>query len=247
MHFLTSEIVTQSWKDTYIGNFITLSGAWSGGNVALQAVVSGLDLNGRRRGNAFNVFLQLLEKIENALTPIIRSFQSIFFLLPRPSIWQNTVLVTTPTQNYTANDYEKLFSDIDFDNGYTKFQGIESINQNWPAPNVSTHCFYGVGVDTPLSFHYKESFPEGARNDPEVTLSDGDGTVNTPCSEICLQWDDGSYPFNSKTFEDVDHDEIIKNEGVLLEVGKIVGAPAYPPTLPPSQPTLWDIFRKWFG
>ena len=47
LHFLTSEIVTQSWKDTYIGNFITLSGAWSGGNEALQAAVSGIDLNGK--------------------------------------------------------------------------------------------------------------------------------------------------------------------------------------------------------
>ena len=224
LHFLTSGIVTQSWKDTYIGNFITLSGAWSGGNEALSNQISGLSIVSEKPGNMFDVFRYISDQIRVLLKPIMRSHQSIYFLFPRPSVWQNTVLVTTPTQSYTANDYQQLFSDIGFADGYTMFQGIESINQNWPAPNVPTHCFYGVGVDTPQSFHYKQSFSGGAQNDPEVTMGDGDGTVNILSSEVCLQWADSGYPFNHETFSNVNHADIVSNVDVLKEVERIVGA-----------------------
>ena len=243
LHFFTSGIVTQSWKNTYIGNFITLSGAWAGGNLALKSAISGIDFNDYKRGDPFNIFRYLGEKIENSLIPLYRSLQSIYFLFPPPSLWQNTVLVTTPTQSYTANDYQRLFSDINFPDGYIKFQGIESINQNWPAPNVPTHCFYGVGVDTPMSFHYKKSFPEGARDDPEVTMVDGDGNVNTPSSEVCLRWAGSGYPFNSKTFNGVDHRDMFRNEDVLREIGKIVGAPAEEK----KKKSLWESIKDFFG
>jgi hypothetical protein len=39
--FTQSEVITQAWKDQYIGNFIPLSGAWGGGNQALEVLVSG--------------------------------------------------------------------------------------------------------------------------------------------------------------------------------------------------------------
>ena len=229
LHFLTqSGVVTQEWKDKYIGNFITLSGAWSGGNLALQTEISGLSaLKYHAKeilGPFWYIFLPFFESICHKLTPVIRTFQSISFLLPRPSVWGDTVLVTTPTRTYTANDYEDLFSDVGLTDGYTKFKGVESINENYPPPNVPTHCFYGVGVDTPLSFSYSKSFPEGAEDDPEVTMGDGDGTVNILSSEVCLQWANGSSPFTSKTFNGVSHFQITKDINTLREVGNIVGA-----------------------
>ena len=36
LYFLTSGIVSKSWKDKYIGNYILIVGAWSGANSMLQ-------------------------------------------------------------------------------------------------------------------------------------------------------------------------------------------------------------------
>ena len=229
LHFLTSGIVSQAWKDKFIGNFIPLSGAWSGGNTALQAEISGLTVEEMDLffGGAFaSVVSDIGSGILDLLTPILRTLQSIPFLLPRPSVWKDTILVTTPTRTYTANDYEKLFEDIGFDDGFAMFQGIADINENFPAPNVPTHCFYGVGVSTPESFRYGESFPRGARRDPEIIMGDGDGIVNTLSSEVCLQWANSDSPFKSKTFNGVNHFAIVHDEAVLSEIGSIVGANA---------------------
>jgi lysophospholipase-3 len=242
LHFLTqSGVVTQEWKDRFIGNFIPIAGAWSGGNSALQFEVSGLSAINRRPGDMLNFFFRLQDSITDPFTPILRSFQSIHFLLPRPSVWGDTVLVTTPARSYTASDYQQLFSDIGLTDGFAMYQGIENINRDFPSPNVPTHCFYGVGIDTPRSFRYTRSFPEGANDDPQVTMGDGDGAVNLLSSEVCLRWAgnrNGGRPFKSRTFDGAEHMAILNEEAVLREIGSIVGAPA--------NPTGWQSF-SFFG
>ena len=238
--FTQSGVVTQEWKDRYIGNFIPIAGAWSGGNTALQFEISGLTAVNRRPGGMFNFFFRVQDFITDPFTSILRSFESIHFLLPRPSIWNNTVLVTTPARSYTANDYQQLFSDIGLTDGFAMYQGIENINRNFPSPNVPTHCFYGVGIDTPRSFRYTKSFPEGANGDPEVTMGDGDGAVNLLSSEVCLRWrnNNGGRSFRSKTFTGAEHMAILNNEDVLRGIGRIIGVPA--------DPTGWKSF-SFFG
>ena len=235
LHFLTqSGVVTQEWKDQFIGNFIPIAGAWSGGNVALQYKISGLSAIRRGEGDMLNFFSSILFELQDLvtdpLTPTLRSFESVHFLLPRPSVWDDTVLVTTPTQSYTANDYQQLFSDIGLADGFAMYQGIENINRNFPSPTVPTHCFYGVGIDTPRSFRYTRSFPQGAKDDPQVTVGDGDGTVNLLSSEVCLRWDNnnGGRSFESMQFEEAEHMAIVRNQDVLEAVGSIVGAPRDP-------------------
>ena len=241
LHFLTqSGVVTQEWKDQFIGNFIPIAGAWSGGNEALQFEISGLTAVNRGPGDMFNYFFRPQDSISDPFTPILRSFQSIHFLLPRPSVWGDTVLVTTPVRSYTASDYQQLFSDIGLTDGFAMYQGIENINRDFPSPNVPTHCFYGVGIDTPRSFRYTSSFPEGADKDPQVMMGDGDGAVNLLSSEVCLRWanNNGGRPFRSMTFDEAEHMAIVNDEDVLREIGKIVGAAA--------NPTEWKSF-SFFG
>ena len=110
------------------------------------------------------------------------------------------------------------------------YQGIENIIKKFPPPNVPTHCFYGVSVDTPQNFHYSRSFPEGANDDPEVTTGDGDGTVNLKSSEVCLRWanNNGGHSFESMTFYGIDHFKIVNSEAVLREIASIVGEPSNP-------------------
>jgi len=116
LYFL-NEVVSQQWKGGYINAWVTLSGAWSGGNSALHQVIYG----------NFRI--------------VSNTFESLVWLLPKPSVWGNTKLVTSPSRTYTANDYEGLFSDIGYPQGYKMYLGIVPINENYPAPRVPTYCY----------------------------------------------------------------------------------------------------------
>ena len=94
------------------------------------------------------------------------------------------MLVTTPARTYTANEYNNLFTDISYPQGFEMYRGIIGINEGFPAPNVSVYCFYGTDLATPESFIYNSSFPDV---DPEIVFRDGDSVVNLLSSEICLR------------------------------------------------------------
>ena len=196
LYFL-NEVVTQQWKDMYINAWVTLSGAWSGSNAILRGII-------------FDRFL-------------FRTFESTMWILPKPSVWGNTTLLTTHNRTYTANDYEAFFTDIGYPRGYQMYQGIVPINENFPAPRVSTYCFYGTDVPTPENYTYGNGL--GA-NETSIGLGDGDGVVNLLSLQVCLNWrNEQSQPFNVTTFPGIDHAQIITDATVLQAVANVVGAP----------------------
>ena len=225
LHFLNN-LVTQKWKDKYIHAFITIAGAWSGGNVALQSLVSGLSVTGSMKMQNPNIdAITLLAAklgcpaVSNALVrDTFRTFQSMYFLLPKPSVWEDEVLVTTPTRSYTSNDYSALFKDIGYPQGYKMYTGISNINNGFPTPTVPVHCFYGVDVPTAEKYRYDKGFPN---SDPEVTMGSGDGTVNLRSSRVCHKWK----PSQIKTYTGVDHVKILKNMNLLRDVESVVFGP----------------------
>ena len=95
----------------------------------------------------------ITDALAKLLRPLFRSFQSTYYLLPRASLWKDTVIVETPNHKYTANDYESLLRDLGFPEGYDMFHGIEDISM-WrpPHPSVPTHCFYSK-VNVPIMSH----------------------------------------------------------------------------------------------
>ena len=210
LYFL-NEVVTQQWKDMYINAWVTLSATWSGGNSVLQFVIS-------------NTFF--------------RTFESTVWLLPKPSVWGNTVLLTTPNRTYTANDYEDLFTDIRYPQGYQMYQGIVPINENYPAPRVATYCFYGTNVSTPESYTYDNGLNGSLTN---TAFGDGDGVVNLLGLQVCLKWrNEQSEPFNTTTFPGVDHGQMRANTAVLQAIANVVGTPTPSSTtapMPSSSPT----------
>ncbi len=106
LHFLTGfSGINQAWKDKYIHAYITLSAAWSGGTVSLQTVISGI-----HKPLGFLLFANDL--ISDFLVPFARTLESIPWILPKTSVFGKDVLVSTPSNNYTASDYEKLFENI---------------------------------------------------------------------------------------------------------------------------------------
>ena len=222
LYFLTSGIVSQAWKDKYIANYIPIVGAWSGGNFLLQMLISSrLGL-----GEEILPFPPpdfIAEPLANLLRPLFLSFQSSYYLLPHTSLWRDTVLVETPSKKYTANDYESLFQDIEFPQGYDMHGGIEDIIM-WPPPppHVATHCFYSTGVSTPEIFKYSEDFPE--ITEPEVGYGEeGDGQVSKEGCVACLRWAGASsYPFQAHHYPGIHHVDLFQDDNVLKEIGDIV-------------------------
>ena len=227
LHFLTGYSgIDQNWKDTHINAWVTLSGAWSGGVAALQVLTTGAE-------KLPSFLMSANSKLSEFIVPIARTFESIPWLLPRSSIFGDTVLVSTPSRDYTANDYEKLFSDIGYTNGFKTYQRVSGINVDFPAPNVPTYCYYGVNVDTPSKFEFGDNLDDSnliGTTPTMVRFGDGDGTVNLESSEICRRWSTMSrkYPFKYRKFNEVSHADMISNTRVLADIASIVRAP--PPT-----------------
>ena len=208
LYFL-NEVVTQEWKDQYINAWVTLSGAWAGGSIGVSGVITG------------------------PLHVAYRTFQSSAWLLPKPSVWSNTVLVTSISRNYTASDYEDFFTDIGYPQGYQMYLGIVPLNENYPAPHVPIHCFYGVNVSTEESYTYGNGF--GA-NPTNINYGDGDGSVNFLSSQVCLKWqNEQSEPFSTVTFPGVNHAQMVANTAVLEAIAEIVGAPMPSSPMPTSS------------
>ena len=224
LYFLNN-VVDQGWKDKYIHAFVPLSGAWSGGNIALQVLVSGfpglLGLTGDELTRHLLVRSSLPRStLQTQLRDVARALPGVFYMLPNPTVWKDKAIVNTPTSSYTANDYGKLFADIGYPVGFTMYSsGIADINAGYPAPKVPVYCFYGTGLKTPEKFDYSNGFDK----DPEVTKGDGDGIVNLLSSEVCLKWkSEQRQYFKSQTFAGVNHSDMVKNVGVLDMVKEIV-------------------------
>lgn len=219
LHFLTA-VVDQAWKDKHIHAYLTIGGAWAGAVKSLQTIITGLT-----SFDTDNGLVILLEKFINSIIrPVFRSFGSVYWMMPRASVvGPDTPLVITPTKQYTANDYEELFDDIGYPEGYKKFLGIEKYNVDWPAPNVPTYCFYGLGINTTQAIYYEEdAFPDKG---PISIDGDGDGTVSRSSLEVCKRWADSEYPFSAVVLPEAEHVSIASDERFLKHFAKIVGAP----------------------
>ena len=214
LYFLT-RLVTQDWKDTYIDTYIPLASAFGAGSHLIHILLTG------------PVILTGTATDEVDTRAEDRTIPAIFWLIPHASFWNDTVFVVTPSRNYTANDYEQLFADAGYPQGYEQFK-ISENDLEVPAPNVPTHCIYGLGFPTPLSFVYNDSegFPDKR---PVVIHGDGDGVVNKESLETCLRWTNSGYPLNNTVFHGIaSHEFALEDIEVLQLIGSIVGAPVDP-------------------
>ena len=222
LYFLNN-VVDQAWKDQYIHAYIPLSGAWDGGAVMIEALVSGVGLANPREN--FFITRRLWTELRN----LQRTMQGNFWLLPSSDSLGSQIIAQVGSDTYTTSQYDALFQRAEMAEGFTKYTNAKGINSGWPAPNVPTHCFYGLFPgrnNTPETFIYAaEGFPN---NEPTSVLNGlGDTTVNARISEICLRWMNQSANFTSRTFE-VSHFDMASDASVLAAIGQVVGAPVDP-------------------
>ncbi len=223
-HLLTRTGLTQEWKDKHIHAYVTVVGAWAGGVHFLQAVSSGTAAD-TLLGKLENLGSSIKNVLGTYLSYLERSFEGLYWLMPRTPIWNDEVLVSTPSGDYTAKQYEQMFKDFGkgFEHSYAKFTTAISTGADFPAPNVRTYCLYSLGVDTPEHLEYTKAEIRGQT--PIITMGDGDGVINAKNAEVCLQWKNmKNHKFVSYVCRGLQHNNICGTD-LYPYIGKIVKIP----------------------
>jgi hypothetical protein len=118
-----------------IGGFIPYCGNWAGGGVLAGIVFEGLSVID------FSFLPDAADTFE--------AWPSTYFTAAQPETFQDIItIVRTPTRNYTALDYDQLWSDAGLPVAKTlssRYNGLVKPNE---FPNVTTFNFYGSNIST---------------------------------------------------------------------------------------------------
>ena len=201
LYFL-NDVVSQEWKDKYIHAYIPIGAPFGGTASSVGGLVLGDSLINSLAG-------------ESNTAEVFRSFAATSMLLPRPSVYNDTVLISTPDLNYTASDYQDIFDDIGYPDGYQMYLGTEDINAGYRAPNVTVHCVVGTGVPTAVRLAY----PTGNISNisgVQIVNGMGDGTVEARGTEVCLRWQNMEQKnFTYQAVPNVNHEGLLSDPRVL--------------------------------
>lgn len=133
------------------------------------------------------------------------------------------VLVQTPTTNYTVLDYQRLYKDINFEDGWMMRQDTEPLVTDLRPPGVAVHCLYGSGIPTQASFQYTDKFPDV---EPTVVMSDGDGTVNLQSAKQCGRWvGRQKQPVTLKELDGNEHVDMLLNFTTVAYIKDVLFSP----------------------
>ncbi|XP_028043903.1 group XV phospholipase A2-like [Bombyx mandarina] len=207
LHFL--QLQTQKWKDQYIRRMISLSTPWAGSMKAVKVFAIGDDLGSR-------MLFESTMRTQQITCP------SLAWLLPSPLFWKpNEVLVQTDKYNYTINDFQKLFNDMELPNAWEMKKDTEKYTKDFSAPGVELHCVYGYNVATVERLVYKAgTWLDGH---PALDTGDGDGTVNLRSLGACEHWRkrrgrttlNGGKPVKSLPLSNAEHLKILHDKRVI--------------------------------
>lgn len=139
LYFLNN-YVNYSWKEKFVQSFVSLAAVWGGAAKPVRLMTSGDNLD-------------IIVVKPLTARPYQRSASSTAWLMPSDQFWDaDEILVSTPERNYTVNDYEQLFEDLGFQDGWEMRKNTWSINYELNPPDVELHALYGVGMKTPAGF-----------------------------------------------------------------------------------------------
>jgi lysophospholipase-3 len=217
LYFLNQQ--SQAWKDKFIEKWIPMAGPYGGAAKEIR-----LHASGDSQGLPVDALTIREEQ---------RSYETNFWLAPVPERFGEEVLVTTPTRNYTAQDYDVFFDDIGFSAGKKLIKRVLPLTSSATAPGVDVVCMYSLGVDTPLKFEYGKNGANGGQKifdkTPVVTNGDGDGTVNDLSLRICDEWaKPGAQTRSAKVmrFSKITHSGMLTDASVLKALNAELGMSA---------------------
>lgn len=105
---------------------------------------------------------------------------SIVFLLPDPDIFGKKVFLTTPTSNYTAENFPRLLRDANLPPSTLDTLRAVRPFQKMSAPGVRVNCVFGTDVQTEATYN-SENF--GGKW--TVSMEKGDGTCLDKALRSC--------------------------------------------------------------
>ncbi len=228
--FVTSSILSQEWKDKYIGAIITLSGNMLG------------------QLNMIEPFVYAHNTLQQEMTC---SWEGTVGSLA----WggydkvKDLPIVTTNNANgdrreYTTklNDLVDLFDSVNhssWSNRLKALYGVHPIDgsalptapmDRSAHPMVDSYCLYGSNVSTSYSFIFDENIE--STKAPKVLWMEGDDNQDIYDNEFCMVWPldprnkraDGTskYFFEADAFPNVHHMEMYTNDVVLSKVKDIL-------------------------
>lgn len=206
LYFLNHQ--PQEWKDKYIQSFVSLAGVWAGSTKVIKVYASGDNLG-----------VPLVWPL--TVRPEQRSTPSSAFLMPHNKFWgPKEPLIITEHRNYTVNDYEDFFHDINYPNAWQMRLDTRNLTYDLQPPDVSLHCLHGSGLPTLATLVYGPGmFPDKILK--EIS-EDGDGTVNMRSLLACLNWKGKQkYPVHHSVFPSAEHNGILADERARNYIVKV--------------------------
>jgi len=205
------------WVSKYIHKYIVVSPAWAGATKALDFMIDGLDSSIPIGGKFF--------------APMCRHLPSVWFLLPWEDAFQNMVLATTPSRNYTFSQVNKLLEDLGAEYVSQKRQSVFNgfdYKKYSVFPGVPVISVIGKGVKTTQSLMYTKDIvkgdPEGDWTSEKIVTGDGDGTVPIKSLEYATnKWSESGHSGSIKVkyMSGAGHVEALRSsEFVQLVVGE---------------------------
>jgi len=199
---------TEEWKEKYIVAWTTISGVFGGSMKAVKAFIS---------GDGFGIPKVLDYPI--TLRAFQRTFSSLPYILPDESFWaKDEVIVKTSNRTYTVHQYDDLFKDMGYPLASKIYAKTPKAWSEKP-PNVKMFCFHGSGKDTPGVLNYREGyFPNYT---PDMTIDDGDGTVNLRSLQACQLWrEKQKQPIIYEEFSRGEHNGVLGDARLIRSIIK---------------------------
>ncbi|KAJ7562146.1 hypothetical protein O6H91_03G056400 [Diphasiastrum complanatum] len=151
------------WRQKYVGRFIGISAPWGGSVLEMLIYASG-----------YAEGVPIIDPL--VLRAGQRSIESNLWLLPVKRVFNSSILVSTPSKEYTAFDLEDFFIDIGYPQAISQYATrVPYLIDQLQAPLVPVTLIFGQGVQTPQSLIYKHC---GFNYRPDIVYGDGDGKVN---------------------------------------------------------------------
>jgi lysophospholipase-3 len=207
LYFL-NEVVTQEWKDKYIKAYIPIGAPYGGAVKVIETWLTG------------KMGIDLTDEIEEYVSDILRTFESPYWLFPRPDVFDNgSVIVETPTRSYTTDDYQQFFHDANYPVGWNMYQPTLNINKDLKNPNVSTYCLYGTGVKTHEKLIVLVNDNKFSSDSILSVKGEGDGSANRKSLEVCNWWTQNKC---TTTGEHGGHVKIMKSTATFKTIESII-------------------------
>jgi len=192
------------WKDRYVAALVSVNTPWAGAVVIAERHAAGI-----------NWEIDAIDRL--VVRGQLRSYETGILLLPNRRVWTpDDVIVSTPSRNFTVDDYEDFFDAIGHNEGPLVLKAMRNTPQYArflvDHPGVPIHCLHGAGVDTPemLVYDTDDDFPDKR---PREVMGDGDGTVNLRSLKACSSWIgmDENHPVIVRQFDGINHIDLLSD------------------------------------